>query len=60
MANQSLNLLFLVLFALIFGAIGVSNFVEASNNQAKPGQRYTGMMWLTLAAALVIYKISNR
>lgn len=60
MANQSLNLMFLALLVLLTGAVGVANFVEASNSQAKPGQRYTGMMWLTVAVALVLYKVSNR
>lgn len=54
------NLLFLILFVLIIGALGVSNFVEASNkSQATPFQRYFALLYVLMAVGLVIYKISN-
>jgi uncharacterized membrane protein YidH (DUF202 family) len=55
------NLAFLVLFVLIFGALGVSNFVEAnSKGQQKPYQRYMGLLYLVLAVALVLFKVAAR
>lgn len=58
MAN--FNLLFLVLFVLIIGALGISNFVEASNKgQATPYQRYFALLYVLIAVGLVVYKISN-
>jgi hypothetical protein len=48
-----------VLFVAIFGALGVSNFVEATKNQATPYQRYFGLLYILLALGLVVYKISN-
>jgi hypothetical protein len=55
------NTAFLVLFVLILGALGVSNFVEASTKaQSKPFQNYFGLLYILMAIGLVVYKISNR
>jgi hypothetical protein len=55
------NTAFLVLFVLILGALGVSNFVEASaKSQSKPFQNYFGLLYLLMAIGLVVYKISIR
>jgi hypothetical protein len=52
--------MFLVLFVLIIGALGVSNFVEASTKgQATPFQRYFALLYVLFAVGLVVYKISN-
>ena len=50
---------FLVLFVAIIGALGVSNFVEASNSQATPYQRYFGLLYILMALGLIVYKMSN-
>ena len=54
------NVAFLVLFVAIIMALGVANFVEASKNQARPYQRYFGLLYIILALGLVVYKISER
>jgi hypothetical protein len=54
------NLAFLVLMVLMLGALGVSNFVEASSkSQGQMGQRFFGLLYIVLALGLIIYKISN-
>lgn len=53
------NLAFLVLFVLIIGALGVSNFVEAGGSQQKPYQRYLGLVYLMIAIALILFKVAN-
>lgn len=55
------NLAFLVLFVAIFGALGVSNFVEASiKEQATPYQQFFGLLYIMAAFGLIVFKISTR
>jgi hypothetical protein len=51
---------FLVLFVLLLGGLSVSNFVEASNSQATPYQRYFAVIYLLMAIGLIVYKINDR
>jgi len=53
-------LAFLVLLVLILGALGVSNFVEASSKgQNQLGQRFFGLLYIMFALGLIAYKISH-
>jgi uncharacterized membrane protein YeiB len=55
------NTAFLVLFVMILGALGVSNFVEGSTkSQAKPYQNYFALLYILMAFGLIAYKITNR
>lgn len=51
---------FLFLFALIIGALGVTGFIEASQDRQKPYQRYFGLVYIMLAMVLLAVKISSR
>ena len=54
------NMLFFVLFVLLFVALAITNMVAARTQQyAKPGQMYFGMMYLIAAVILVVYKINT-
>lgn len=59
MAASNAELLFMVLFLLVLSALGVANFVESSNNQAKTGQKFFGMLYILMAVMLIVYKIQN-
>jgi hypothetical protein len=59
MAASNAELLFMVLFLLVLAALGVSNFVESSNSQAKIGQKFFGMLYILMAVLLIVYKIQN-
>lgn len=59
MAILNAELLFMVLFLLILTALGVANFVESTNNQAKTGQKFFGMLYILMAVLLIVYKIQN-
>jgi hypothetical protein len=50
----------MVLLVLILGALGVSNFVEASSkSQNRLGQRFFGLLYILFAVGLILYKISH-
>jgi hypothetical protein len=54
------NMLFFVLFVLLFMALAITNMVASRSQQyAKPGQMYFGMLYLIGAVILVIYKMNN-
>lgn len=51
---------FVFLFVLIIGALGVTDFVEASQDRQKPFQRYFGLVYIMLAMVLLAFKVVNR
>jgi hypothetical protein len=54
------NMLFFVLFVLLFVALAITNMVAARTQQyAKPGQMYFGMLYLIGAMILIVYKMNN-
>jgi hypothetical protein len=56
----TLNDGFLVLFTLLLGGLGVSNFVEAKNVQDQTlGRQFFALLFIVLAMGLVAYKITN-
>jgi hypothetical protein len=60
MADSKSDLAFMVLLVLILGALGVSNFVEASSKgQNRLGQRFFALLYLVFALGLIVYKISH-
>jgi len=60
MADSKSDIAFMFLLVLILGALGVSNFVEASSkDQNQVGQRFFGLLYIIFALGLIVYKISN-
>jgi len=60
MVDPKSDLAFMVMLVLILGALGVSNFVEASSKgQNQLGQRFFGLLYIVLAIYLIVYKISH-
>jgi hypothetical protein len=59
MAFSSAELLFMALFLMVLSGLGVANFVESTNDQAKPGQKFFGMLYILMAILLIVYKIQN-
>ena len=53
------DLAFTILLVLILGALGVSNFVESTQNRRTPYQQFFGLLYLIAAIGLVLYKIAN-
>ena len=54
------NLFFLVLFVLLFGALGITNMIASKTQQyAKPGQMYFGLLYIIGAIVLIVYKINE-
>jgi len=52
--------MFLGLFVLLFMGLGVSNFVEAKNNQDQTlGRPFFALLFIVLGLALIPLKISN-
>jgi len=49
----------MALFLLVLSGLGVANFVESSNSQAKTGQKFFGMLYILMAVLLILYKIQN-
>jgi hypothetical protein len=61
MADSKSDTGFMVLLVLILGALGVSNFVEASSKgHNRTGQRFFGLLYIMFALGLIAYKISHR
>ena len=53
-------MLFFVLFVLLLSALAITNMVASRTQQyAKPGQMYFGMLYLIGAVILVVYKMNN-
>lgn len=60
MTDFKSDIAFMILLVLILGALGVTNFVEASSKgQNRMGQRFFGLLYIVLALGLIVYKISN-
>lgn len=59
MAASTAELVFMALFLLILSALGVANFVESTNRQAKTGQKFFGLLYILMAVLLIVYKIQN-
>ena len=60
MTDFKSDIAFMVLLVLILGALGVSNFVEASSkDQNRMGQRFFALLYIVLALGLIVYKISH-
>jgi len=59
MAASTAELVFMALFLLVLSSLGIANFVESSNSQAKPGQKFFGMLYILFAVLLILYKIQN-
>ena len=56
-----LNLPFLALFVLTTGALSVSNFVEGSSKSPNGQyQNYLAVVYLLIALALIVFKVSGR
>jgi len=60
MADFKSDIAFMILLVLILGALGISNFIEASSKgQNQMGQRFFGLLYIALAIYLIVYKISH-
>jgi len=56
----SLFFMFMILFVLLLGGLGISNFVAGSKKDADiMGQQFFALIYLLMAIALVIYQIQN-
>jgi hypothetical protein len=54
------NMLFFVLFVILLVTLAITNMVAARSQQtAKPGQMYFGMLYLVGAVILIVYKMNN-
>lgn len=59
--SADFNMLFLVLFVMLLAALGITNMIASKTQQyAKPGQMYFGLMYIIGALILVVYKINYR
>lgn len=59
--DADFNLLFLVLFVMLLTALGITNMIASKTQQyAKPGQMYFGLLYIIGALILVVYKINYR
>ena len=59
MAASTAELVFMALFLLVLSGLGIANFVESTNSQAKTGQKFFGMLYILMAVLLILYKIQN-
>lgn len=58
--DADFNMLFFVLFVVLLVALSISNLVAARSQQyAKPGQMYFGLLYMVGAVILIVYKINN-
>jgi len=49
----------MILFMLLLGGLGVSNFVAGSKKDAGKDQQFFALIYLLMAIALAIYSIQN-
>ena len=57
----TLNDGFLVLYAILFAALAISNFVEMKNKQDQTqGRRFFALIFMMFALGLGAYKITTR
>jgi len=49
----------MALFLLVLSGLGIANFVESTNSQAKTGQQFFGLLYILMAVLLIVYKIQN-
>jgi len=59
MAASTAELVFMALFLLVLSSLGIANFVESTNSQAKTGQQFFGLLYILMAVLLIVYKIQN-
>jgi hypothetical protein len=59
MAASTAELVFMALFLLVLSGLGIANFVESTNSQAKTGQQFFGLLYILMAVLLIVYKIQN-
>ena len=59
MAASTAELVFMALFLLVLSGLGIANFVESTNSQAKTGQQFFGLLYILMAVLLIVYKIHN-
>ena len=55
----SLFFIFMILFMLLLGGLGVSNFVAGSKKDAGKDQQFFALIYLLMAIGLVVYSIQN-
>jgi hypothetical protein len=55
------NTIFLFVFVLALIGLGVANLVESKNNQNKQlGRNYFGLLYITMGAGLILYKMMRQ
>ena len=59
MVASTAELIFMDLFLLVLSGLGIANFVESTNSQAKTGQQFFGLLYILMAVLLIVYKIQN-
>jgi len=59
MVASTAELIFMALFLLVLSGLGIANFVESTNSQAKTGQQFFGLLYILMAVLLIVYKIQN-
>ena len=52
-----LNTIVFWLMVGMFGALGITSFIENRKSQATKGESYFGLLYLVFAVGLVIYKM---
>ena len=53
------NTVFVVLFILLLGALGVADMVESRKSSQQVGQPFFGLLFLVGAVGLILYKIKS-
>ena len=53
------NTVFVVLFILLLGALGVADMVESRKSSQQLGQPFFGLLYLVGAVGLILYKIKS-
>ncbi len=54
------NTIFVVLFILLLGALGVADMIESRNgNSQKVGQPFFGLLFLVGTVGLILYKMKS-
>lgn len=53
------NTIFVFLFILVLGALGITDMVESRKNAQHPGQAFFGLLYLVGATGLILYKMKS-